>query len=207
MPSACRSGAGSVRVGVLALQGAFREHIMTLEALGVARVAVRMPEQLDDLSGLDHPGRRVHRHRASSWSTYGFYEPIRAAARAGHGGVGHVRGSDPDGEGDRSTRCPDQRTARPHGHRGAAQRVRAAGRLVRGRPRLRAPRTSRSAACSSARRGSSRSARMSRCSHATTGTIVAARRGRPARHRRSIPNSRATRGCTATSSNTSIGAR
>ena len=45
-----------MRVGVLALQGAFRENIMTFEALGVSTVAVRLPEQLGGLSGLVIPG-------------------------------------------------------------------------------------------------------------------------------------------------------
>ena len=45
-----------MKVGVLALQGAFREHIVTFEALGITSVAVRLPEQLGDLSGLVIPG-------------------------------------------------------------------------------------------------------------------------------------------------------
>ena len=45
-----------MRVGVLALQGAFREHIVMLEALDVATVSVRLPDQLRDLDGLIIPG-------------------------------------------------------------------------------------------------------------------------------------------------------
>jgi pyridoxal 5'-phosphate synthase pdxT subunit len=45
-----------VSVGVLALQGAFREHVAVLERLGVTAVEVRLPEQLDDLDGLVVPG-------------------------------------------------------------------------------------------------------------------------------------------------------
>ena len=45
-----------VRLGVLALQGAFREHINMLERLGVEAVEVRRAEQLDDLDGLIIPG-------------------------------------------------------------------------------------------------------------------------------------------------------
>jgi 5'-phosphate synthase pdxT subunit len=36
-----------VKAGVLALQGAFREHREVLEALGVDAREVRMPEELD----------------------------------------------------------------------------------------------------------------------------------------------------------------
>ncbi len=45
-----------MRIGVLALQGAFREHLAALERLGVHGVEVRLPEQLDGLDGLVIPG-------------------------------------------------------------------------------------------------------------------------------------------------------
>jgi 5'-phosphate synthase pdxT subunit len=45
-----------VRIGVLALQGAFREHLATLAAIGVEGVEVRLPEDLVDLRGLILPG-------------------------------------------------------------------------------------------------------------------------------------------------------
>ena len=45
-----------MRVGVLALQGAFREHVNVLQRLGVDVVEVRLPEQLDRLDGLVVPG-------------------------------------------------------------------------------------------------------------------------------------------------------
>lgn len=64
-----------MRVGVLALQGAFREHIYSLEALDVAAVAVRKPEQLDDLAGLVIPGGESTAI-AKLMDAYGFYEPI-----------------------------------------------------------------------------------------------------------------------------------
>ncbi|MCY3904779.1 MAG: pyridoxal 5'-phosphate synthase glutaminase subunit PdxT [Caldilineaceae bacterium] len=44
------------RIGVLALQGAFREHINMLAQLGVKAVEVRLAEQLDGLDGLIIPG-------------------------------------------------------------------------------------------------------------------------------------------------------
>ena len=46
----------AMKVGVLALQGAFAEHINMLQLLGVDAVEVRLPEQLADLDGLIIPG-------------------------------------------------------------------------------------------------------------------------------------------------------
>ncbi len=45
-----------MRVGVLALQGNFREHASMLRRLGADVVEVRLPEQLDGLDGLVIPG-------------------------------------------------------------------------------------------------------------------------------------------------------
>jgi pyridoxal 5'-phosphate synthase pdxT subunit len=45
-----------VKVGVLALQGAFREHREVLDALGVDSVEVRVPEELAALDALILPG-------------------------------------------------------------------------------------------------------------------------------------------------------
>lgn len=45
-----------MRIGVLALQGAFREHLQTLAAIGVEGVAVRLPSDLDGVAGLIVPG-------------------------------------------------------------------------------------------------------------------------------------------------------
>ena len=45
-----------MKIGVLALQGAFREHLAVLERLGVEAVEVRVPQQLDGLDGLVIPG-------------------------------------------------------------------------------------------------------------------------------------------------------
>jgi pyridoxal 5'-phosphate synthase pdxT subunit len=44
------------RVGVLALQGAFREHIAALRDVGVDAVEVRLPRDLEGLDGLVIPG-------------------------------------------------------------------------------------------------------------------------------------------------------
>jgi 5'-phosphate synthase pdxT subunit len=45
-----------MKVGILALQGAVREHREVLDALGVDAVEVRVPEQLDALDALILPG-------------------------------------------------------------------------------------------------------------------------------------------------------
>ncbi len=45
-----------MRIGVLALQGNFREHVAVLRRLGADAVEIRLPEQLDGLDGLVIPG-------------------------------------------------------------------------------------------------------------------------------------------------------
>jgi len=45
-----------MKIGVLAVQGDFREHAAVLRRLGAAVVEVRTPEQLDGLDGLVVPG-------------------------------------------------------------------------------------------------------------------------------------------------------
>jgi 5'-phosphate synthase pdxT subunit len=71
-----------VRVGVLAVQGAFQEHIDVLQALGVEAVPVRLPEDLEGVSGLIMPGGEstAMRKLIDRW---GLHEPIAHLARAG----------------------------------------------------------------------------------------------------------------------------
>jgi pyridoxal 5'-phosphate synthase pdxT subunit len=45
-----------MKIGVLALQGDFAEHITVLKKLGVEALEVRLPEQLEGLDGLIVPG-------------------------------------------------------------------------------------------------------------------------------------------------------
>jgi 5'-phosphate synthase pdxT subunit len=45
-----------MKIGVLAVQGNFREHVAMLRQLGADAVEVRLPEQLDGLDGLVIPG-------------------------------------------------------------------------------------------------------------------------------------------------------
>ena len=51
-----------MKVGVLALQGAFREHIRMLKSLGVEALEIRLPGELDEVDGLIIPGGREHDH-------------------------------------------------------------------------------------------------------------------------------------------------
>jgi 5'-phosphate synthase pdxT subunit len=70
-----------VRVGVLALQGAFREHADVLGRLGVDVVEVRLPEQLVGLNGLVIPGGESTTIMRLA-GLYGLDEAIRAFAGA-----------------------------------------------------------------------------------------------------------------------------
>ena len=59
LPRVCTKAATrieGVRIGVLAVQGNFREHAAMLRRLGADPVEVRKPEQLDGLDGLIIPG-------------------------------------------------------------------------------------------------------------------------------------------------------
>jgi 5'-phosphate synthase pdxT subunit len=71
-----------VRIGVLGLQGAFREHIYALEALDVTAIPIRLPDQLEDLAGLIIPGGESTAI-AKLMESYGFYEPIAEKCAAG----------------------------------------------------------------------------------------------------------------------------
>lgn len=70
------------RIGVLALQGAFIEHVYVLRSLGVDAVEVRLPRELDDLDGLIIPGGESTTVGKLA-VTYGLVEPIRVMADAG----------------------------------------------------------------------------------------------------------------------------
>lgn len=70
------------RVGVLALQGAVREHLTALREVGAEAVEVRLPTDLEGLDGLVLPGGESTTQRRLI-ERYGLTEPIRAMARAG----------------------------------------------------------------------------------------------------------------------------
>jgi len=71
-----------MKIGVLALQGAFREHIEALRELGVEAVEVRLPEQLEGLDGLIIPGGESTAIGKLA-VTYGLQDAIRRYAQAG----------------------------------------------------------------------------------------------------------------------------
>ena len=69
-----------MRIGVLALQGAFLEHQVILERLGVDVVQVRLPEHLSGLNGLILPGGESTTIGKLAVQ-YGLMEPLRAFGR------------------------------------------------------------------------------------------------------------------------------
>ena len=71
-----------MRIGVLALQGAFREHLDTLAAIGVEGVRVREPADLDHVSGLILPGGESTTMRLGI-ERWGLHQPILDFADTG----------------------------------------------------------------------------------------------------------------------------
>ena len=73
---------GKPVVGVLALQGAFAEHIVLLERAGALGVEVRKPDQLESVAGLIIPGGESTTMGliAQRW---GMVEPLREWVRSG----------------------------------------------------------------------------------------------------------------------------
>lgn len=71
-----------MKIGVLALQGAFREHIEVLGRLGAHAVEVRLPEQMGDISGLVIPGGEST-SIVKLMQHYRLVEPLRELARSG----------------------------------------------------------------------------------------------------------------------------
>jgi 5'-phosphate synthase pdxT subunit len=70
------------RIGVLALQGAVREHLEAIREVGAEPVTVRLPRDLVDLDALILPGGESTAMRRLL-DAYGLREPIAAMARAG----------------------------------------------------------------------------------------------------------------------------
>jgi pyridoxal 5'-phosphate synthase pdxT subunit len=71
-----------VKIGVLALQGDFAEHAAMLDTVGVEPVEVRLPVQLEGLSGLCLPGGEstTMRHLIDRW---GLRQPLLDFAATG----------------------------------------------------------------------------------------------------------------------------
>lgn len=92
------------RVGVLALQGAVREHVQAIRDVGAEPVEVRLPRDLVDLDALILPGGESTTMRRLI-DEYNLREPIAAMARAGAPMLGTCAGmillaGDIDGDGD-----------------------------------------------------------------------------------------------------------
>jgi 5'-phosphate synthase pdxT subunit len=69
-------------IGVLALQGDFREHAAALERIGVDSLKVRTVSELNSVSGLIIPGGEstvIHKLSVA----YGMFDPIKAKIAAG----------------------------------------------------------------------------------------------------------------------------
>lgn len=71
-----------MRIGVLALQGAFIEHRTALQRLGIEAPEVRLPAQLEGLDGLVIPGGESTTIGKLA-VTYGLLDPIREKGRHG----------------------------------------------------------------------------------------------------------------------------
>ncbi len=75
----CLTTISRMKIGVLAVQGNFREHLAMLRRLGADAVEVRKPEQLDGLDGLVVPGGESTTFMRLM-RLYGLDEAIRAFA-------------------------------------------------------------------------------------------------------------------------------
>ena len=117
-----------MKIGVLAVQGAFAEHIAMLTQLGVDAVPVRLPTDLEGVSGLIIPGGEstTMRKLIDRW---GLHQPILDLATQGRADLWHVRRHDPALEGDHRRRLARLSAA---GHLRQAQRLWPAARKLRG---------------------------------------------------------------------------
>lgn len=70
------------RIGVLAVQGAVREHVAAIREVGAEPVEVRLPRDLVDLDALILPGGESTAMRRLI-DAYGLRQPIASLARAG----------------------------------------------------------------------------------------------------------------------------
>jgi len=71
-----------MKIGVLALQGDFFEHVVMLRRLGAEALEVRLPAEMEGLAGLILPGGESTTIGKLAVA-YGLVEPIRAMAAAG----------------------------------------------------------------------------------------------------------------------------
>ncbi|MGF9769676.1 pyridoxal 5'-phosphate synthase glutaminase subunit PdxT [Bacillus albus] len=71
-----------VKIGVLGLQGAVREHVKSVEASSAEAVVVKRIEQLEEIDGLILPGGESTTMRRLI-DKYAFMEPLRTFAKSG----------------------------------------------------------------------------------------------------------------------------
>jgi pyridoxal 5'-phosphate synthase pdxT subunit len=71
-----------IKIGVLALQGAVREHIRSLEECGVEAVAIKRKEELEEVDGLILPGGESTAMRRLI-DKYDFMDALKEFARVG----------------------------------------------------------------------------------------------------------------------------
>jgi 5'-phosphate synthase pdxT subunit len=76
------AGSRKPRIGILALQGAVREHAQAVREVGAEPVFVRLPSDMQDLDALILPGGESTTMRRLI-DLYALREPILAMARAG----------------------------------------------------------------------------------------------------------------------------
>lgn len=81
-----------MKVGVLALQGAFALHVEVLDALGLGTVEVRRPEDLDGVDALVVPGGESTTMSMMAERT-GLLEPLRDVVRSGRPVLGTCAGA------------------------------------------------------------------------------------------------------------------
>lgn len=71
-----------IRIGVLGLQGAVREHVISIDACGAEAVVIKRKEQLDGIDGLILPGGESTTMRKLI-DKYDFMESLKAFADSG----------------------------------------------------------------------------------------------------------------------------
>ncbi|QPA30965.1 pyridoxal 5'-phosphate synthase glutaminase subunit PdxT [Thermaerobacillus caldiproteolyticus] len=71
-----------VKIGVLGLQGAVREHVRSIEACGAEAIVIKKVEQLEDIDGLIIPGGESTTMRRLM-DKYGFIELLKEFASKG----------------------------------------------------------------------------------------------------------------------------
>ena len=79
------------RIGVLAVQGAVREHVAAIRDVGAEPIEVRLPRDLVDLDALILPGGESTTMRRLI-DAYGLREPIASLARGGAAMLGTCAG-------------------------------------------------------------------------------------------------------------------